>query len=308
VPRALANRIELDYDTHGEPASGRPLVLLRGLGTQRIQWPSAFLDALVASGHWVVTFDNRDVGESQWFDAAGPPDLAALMDALRSGREPRLAYSFADMADDVVGLLDALGIASAHVAGMSMGGMLTTMVGHRHPERVRSLVAVMASTGNPALPPPTPAALEVLMTPPPTERDAFIAHHVRSGRVLGSPGFPTPDAERAAMGARVYDRAFHPEGTARQYAAIVASGDRRAALATIAAPTLVIHGSDDPLVPIEAGRDLAATIAGAELLEVEGMGHDLPVALCARIADAIAAHTSEAESRAARPGRVLETA
>jgi pimeloyl-ACP methyl ester carboxylesterase len=178
---------------------------------------------------------------------------------------------------------------------MSMGGMITTLVGYRHPDRVRSLVAIMASTGNPDLPPPTPEALEVLTTPAPRERDAFIAHQVRSGKVIGSPGFPTPDAERAEMAGRVFDRAFHPEGTARQYVAIGVTGDRRPGLATIAAPTLVIHGTDDPLVPIEAGRDIANTIPGAAILEIEGMGHDLPGALCGRIAEAITEHTRKAD-------------
>jgi pimeloyl-ACP methyl ester carboxylesterase len=297
VPRALANSIELDYETYGDRECGRPLLILRGLGTQRIQWPDAFLEALVRAGHFVVAFDNRDVGESQWFDEAGLPDIPGVMAALREGRDAGLAYSLDDMADDVVGLMDALGLVSAHVAGMSMGGMLTTVVGARHPDRVRSLVAIMASTGNPALPPPTPAAMEALVTPAPREREAFIAHQVRFGKVLASPAWPTPDAERAAMAARVFDRAFHPEGTARQYVAIGASGDRRAALATITAPTLVIHGLADPLVPFEAGRDVAATIPGADLLEIEGMGHDLPVALAPRIADAIASHTAKAEER-----------
>jgi pimeloyl-ACP methyl ester carboxylesterase len=297
MPRALANEIQLDYETHGDREAGRPLLILRGLGTQRIQWAPEFVDALVGGGHFVVTFDNRDVGESQWFDEAGLPSLPEVVSAAREGRDPGLAYGMDDMADDVIGLMDALGIETAHVAGMSMGGMLTTVVGYRHPDRVRSLVAVMASTGNPDLPPPTAAALEVLLTPAPREREAFIEHHVRSGKVIGSPGFPTPDAQRAEMAARVYDRAFHPEGTARQYAAVLASGDRRKDVATISTPTLVIHGTSDPLVPVEAGRDIAATVVGAGLLEIEGMGHDLPVALCQPIADAISEHTRKAEER-----------
>lgn len=291
MARITANGIEIDYATHGDRDTGRPLMLLRGLGTQRIQWPPSFLDALVASGHFVVTFDNRDVGKSRWFDEAGVPSIPDIAAAVREGRDPGIAYDLHDMADDVVGLMDALDIGTAHVAGMSMGGMITTIVGYRHPARVRSLVAIMASTGNPDLPPPTPEALEVLMTPAPREREAFIAHHVRSGKVIGSPRFPTPDAERAEMAGRVFDRAFHPEGTARQYVAIGVTGDRRPRVATITAPTLVIHGTDDPLVPIEAGRDIANTVPGAAILEIEGMGHDLPEALCGRIAAAISEHT-----------------
>lgn len=297
MPRTLANGIELEYETFGDRESGRPLVILRGLGTQMVQWVPAFRDGLVSRGHYLVTLDNRDVGKSQWFDEAGLPSLPDVAAALRDGREPPLAYTLDDMADDVVGLMDALGIESAHVAGMSMGGMLTTVVGFRHPARVRSLVAIMASTGNPALPPPTPAAMEALMSPAPREREPFIEHHLRTSKVIASPGYPTPDPARAEMAGRVYDRAFHPEGTARQYAAIMASGDRREDIATITAPTLVIHGVDDPLVPVEAGRDIAATIPGARLLEIPGMGHDLPAGLADTIADAIAGHTLEAEAR-----------
>ena len=296
MSRITANGIEIDYATHGDRGS-RPLMLLRGLGTQRIQWPPSFLDTLVAGGHFVVTFDNRDVGESQWFDEFGMPSISDITAAVQEGRDPGVAYDLHDMADDVVGLMDALEIQTAHVAGMSMGGMITTAVGYRHPARVRSLVPIMASTGNPELPPPTPEAMAVLTTPGPSEREAFIAHHIRSGKVIGSPGFPTPDAERAEMGGRVFDRAFHPEGTARQYVAVGVTGDRRPNVAKITAPTLVIHGNDDPLVPIEAGRDIAKTVPGAEILEIGGMGHDLPEALCGRIAAAISEHTRKTEER-----------
>ena len=296
MPRTRANGIEIEYETHGDRA-GRPLLALRGLGTQMIQWPPEFRDALVASGHYLVLFDNRDVGRSQWFDAAGVPDLGEVIAAVRAGRPAPLAYTLDDMADDVAGLMDALEIETAHVAGMSMGGMLTTVVGHRHPNRVRSLVPIMASTGNPALPPPTAAAMEALMSPAPREREPFIEHHVRTAKAISSPGFPTSDDARREMAGRVYDRAFHPEGTARQYAAIVASGDRRAAVARITAPTLVIHGVDDPLVPVEGGRDIATTIPGAELLEIDGMGHDLPAGLCATIAGAISEHTRKYDAR-----------
>ncbi len=297
MPQTTANGIRIDFETHGDRDAGRPLMLLRGLGTQRIQWPPPFLEALVAGGHFVVTFDNRDIGASQWFDEAGVPAIPDVVAAVRQGRDPGLAYDLHDMADDVVGLMDALEIATAHVAGMSMGGMITTVVGYRHPERVRSLVPIMATTGNPDLPPATPEAMAVLTTPAPREREAYIAHQIRSGKVIGSPGFPTPDEERAEMAGRVFDRAFHPDGVARQYLAIGVTGDRRPHVAKIAAPTLVIHGTDDPLVPVEGGRDIAKTVAGAGILEIEGMGHDLPAQLCERIARAISEHTRKAETR-----------
>ncbi len=295
MPRIIANGIELDYETHGDRETGRPLMLMRGLGTQRIQWPPVLLDTLVAAGHFVVTFDNRDVGESQWFDEAGVPSIPDVLAAAAEGRDSGLAYDLNDMADDVVGLMDALDIETAHIVGISMGGMITTVVGYRHPDRVRSLVPIMASTGDPDLPPATPEAMEVLMTPAPREREAFIAHHIRTSKVIGSPGFPTPDEDYAEMAGRVFDRAFHPEGTARQYAAVVVTGDRSEDVARIRAPTLVIHGAADPLVPVEGGRDIAKKVPGATILEIEGMGHDVPVALCERIASAISEHTRKAE-------------
>jgi pimeloyl-ACP methyl ester carboxylesterase len=193
--------------------------------------------------------------------------------------------------------MDALDLETAHIAGISMGGMLTTVIGHRHRDRVRSLVPIMASTGNPEVPPPTKAAIEALMTPAPSEREAFIEYQLWTQKAIASPGYPTPDAVRAEMAGRIYDRAFHPAGTARQYAAIVASGDQRTAIATITAPTLVIHGVDDPLVPVEGGRDIAATIPGAELLEIPGMGHDVPPGLHETIASAISDHTRKADAR-----------
>ncbi len=297
MPRVHANGIEIETETRGDLAAGRPLVLVRGLGTQMIQWPEPFLDALVEAGQAVVLFDNRDVGLSTWFDEAGTPDLGEIYKAAAAGTRPPIAYTLDDMADDIAGLLDAHGIETAHVCGMSMGGMLTTVFGARHPTRVRSLVPIMASTGNPALPPATPAAMEALMTPSPTERAAYIAHHVRTSKVIGSPGYPVPDEVRAETAGRVFDRAFHPAGVARQFAAIAASGDRRTALAAITAPTLVIHGLDDPLVTVDGGRDIAATIPGAELLEVPGMGHDLPPGLVERLSTAISTHTAKAEEQ-----------
>ena len=152
MARIIANGIELDYATHGDRDTGRPLMLMRGLGTQRIQWPPALLDALVAGGHFVVTFDNRDVGESQWLDEAGVPSIPDLLAAVEAGRDPEVPYDLNDMADDVVGLMDALGLETAHVAGISMGGMITTVVGYRHSDRVKSLVPIMARPGDPAQP------------------------------------------------------------------------------------------------------------------------------------------------------------
>ena len=295
MPRAKLSDVELDYEIHGEPA-GRPLVLLRGLGTQRIQWAPEFCEALVAEGHQLATFDNRDVGLSTHLTPSGVPDLAGVVQAVQAGNPPDVPYTLDAMADDVVGLMDALGWASAHVAGISMGGMITQVVGHRHPERVRSLVPIMATTGNPAVPPPTSAALERLLSPAPEERDAYIEHSLAGALVFGSPGYPLDEDAYRALAGRVFDRAFDPAGVARQFAAVQAHGDRRPQLARISAPTLVIHGLDDPLVSVEGGRDTAASISGAELLEIPGMGHDVPPGLFAQLASAIGDHTRKAEA------------
>ena len=177
-----------------------------------------------------------------------------------------------------------------------MGGMIVQVLGYRHPGRIRSVVSIMSSTGNPALPRPTPEAMEVLMTPSPRERDAHADHHVRTAQVSGSPGYPIPEPELREMANRVYDRAFDPAGVARQLAAVFGHGDRRERLAGVKAPTLVIHGIDDPLVPVEGGRDTAAHVPGARLMEIPGMGHDVPPGLAVTLADAIASHTHAAES------------
>jgi pimeloyl-ACP methyl ester carboxylesterase len=298
MPSVRANGIQIDYEVLGEPGA-RPLVLLRGLGTQRIQWPAAFLDALLEAGHRLVLMDNRDAGLSTHLDDAGRPDLAAVLAALRDGRPPPLAYGLDDMADDTAALLDTLDLSSAHIAGISMGGMIAQAFAIRHGERLRSLISIMSSTGNPALPGPTERAMDALMAPAPTERDAYIAHTVRTGLAFASPGYPTPEAERRAMAGQTYDRAFDPDGVSRQLAAVQAHGDRRPGLRTLDVPTLVIHGKDDPLVPIEGGRDTAAAIPGARLLEIPGMGHDLPTGLARTLAAAISDHTADAESASA---------
>ncbi len=288
MARVKANGIEIEYETFGE-RSARPLVLLRGLSTQLIHWDPDFLQALVDRGHYLVIFDNRDVGLSTWFDHAGLPGLAA--------GSADLAYGLDDMADDTVGLMEALGLESAHLAGMSMGGMIVQAAAIRHPGRVRSVTSVMSSSGAPGLPSPTSAALAALLTPTPEEREAYVEHTVRGQRVIGSPGFPF-DAEREAERAgRAHDRAFHPAGVARQLAAVQAHGDRRDGLAALRVPALVVHGSDDPLLPVEHGRDTAASIPGAELRIIEGMGHDIPREAHEEIAELMAAFTKRAEGR-----------
>ncbi len=293
MPQARANGITLEYDTFGR-ASDAPLLLVMGLGAQMVLWDEEFCDALAQQGHYVVRFDNRDVGLSTKFDHAGIPDVIKLMQpgADRSG----VPYTLDDMADDAAGLLEALRIESAHVVGASMGGMIAQTIAYRHAPKTRSLVSIMSSTGNPALPPAKPEAMAVLITPRPLDREGNIEASLKASAVVGSPSFPQDPARLRERAGMMFDRSFTPLGTARQMAAIFAHGNRVPRLAAITAPTLVIHGLADPLVPVEGGRDTAKSIPGAQLLEIEGMGHDLPPGLWARIADAIGAHTKKAEA------------
>lgn len=288
MAQATANGIDIEYERFGPPDAD-PLLLIMGLGAQLTLWPVQLCDALVARGFHVIRYDNRDVGLSTKLDAAGVPDLSAVLGAMMAGQAPGVPYRLEDMAADAVGLLDALGIEAAHIVGASMGGMIAQLVAADYPDRTRSLTSIMSTTGNPMLPPPTPEAIGVLMARPQGgDIDSLVEFGVKTARVIGSPAYP---AEEAALRARVrrdVERSVYPAGFARQMAAIYANGDRRSRLAKVGAPTLVIHGTADPLVPVEGGRDTAASISGAELIEIEGMGHDLPVPLVDRIADAIA--------------------
>ncbi|QNQ08472.1 alpha/beta fold hydrolase [Sphingomonas alpina] len=281
-----ANGIELEYESHGP--DGAPVVLLiMGLGAQLTLWPIQFVEDLVARGYRAIRFDNRDVGLSAKFDAAGIPNLMQIAATLFAGLKPSVPYTLDDMAADAKGLLDALGIERAHILGGSMGGMIAQIFAATYPERTLSLTSIMSTTGNPAVPQASAAAMAALTTrPTSTDLDAILAHGINVARVIGSPAYPA-DAELLRQRIqRDFERSFHPAGFTRQMAAIYAGGDRRKLIATIAAPTMVIHGVDDPLVPVEGGRDTAAAIPGAKLREIPGMGHDIPVALIPTILDA----------------------
>jgi pimeloyl-ACP methyl ester carboxylesterase len=260
--------VELAYETFGE--HGRPPVLLvMGIGSQMIAWHEEFCAAL-ALGRFVVRFDNRDVGESQWME--GEVDLAACA----AGDTSSAVYTLEDMADDAVGLLDALGLASAHVVGASLGGMIAQTIAIRRPERVRTLTSIMSTTGEPGVANPTPEAGAALLSPPARTRDEAMERIVEVRKVIGSPGFPRDDQDIRDRTGRAWDRGVNPAGFARQLAAVYASGDRTEALRSLDVPTLVVHGEDDPLIPASGGRATAAAIPGAELWTVPGMGHDLP--------------------------------
>ena len=291
MPHVAANGITIEYEEFGD-RSGRPLLLIMGLGAQMILWREEFCEQLAARGHRVIRFDNRDVGKSSWFDALGVPDVTAAVGAALLRQPVQAPYLIRDMAADAVGVLDALHIDQAHVVGASMGGMIAQAVAVEFPSRVRTLTSIMSSTGNPDLPPATPAAMSVLLAPPPTNRDDAIERSVTVFRTIGSPGFPFDEADVRKCAALSYDRGFNPAGTVRQLVAILASGSRKDALKAVRVPALVIHGKDDPLVPFAAAQDCAAAIPGAELLAIDGMGHDLPRALWPRIIDAISTLTA----------------
>ncbi len=264
-----------------------------GAGHADDAWDEVFCERLAARGYRVIRFDNRDIGQSTHLAAAGLPDIGKLLAQALAGLPIHAAsvpYTLADMAQDTVGLLDALGIESAHVVGASMGGAIAQEVALRHPKRVRTLVSIMATSGAPDLPPPRPEALQVLLTPAPTDRAGYVARHRQVMKVLRAGSDPHEEALDAPRAERAFERGLNPPGYARQLAAILASGSRRQRLASLRTPTLVIHGDADPLVPIECGRDVARHVAGARMVTIPRMGHALPKSAWTPIIDAIAEH------------------
>ncbi len=284
MPEAAANGIRIEYETVGDPAA-RPLLLIGGLADQLIHWDDALCEDLARRGHYVIRFDNRDAGLSTKSEGA-------VHAAPRAGRP---AYTLDDMADDTKGLLDALGIAKAHVCGASMGGIIAQIIAIRHPSRVFSLIPIYSTSGNKDLPAPKPEVVRLLLAPAPRERDGYIEYTIALSRAMAGRGFAFDEAWTRMITGKAYDRSFSPEGTARQIGALMTQSDRRSALASVTAPTLVIQGTDDPLVPMEAGIEIAEAVPGARLMLVEGMGHDHPHGgAWPRIVEAIADHTSKA--------------
>ena len=294
-----SNGIEIELDDQGL-AGGEPIVLIMGLGMQLIAWPDELVQQLVSRGFRVLRIDNRDAGLSTHLDHLGAPNVAWA--ALRHAMHLPVAspYGIADMAADTLGVLDALGLRQVHVCGASMGGMIAQHIAAKHPERVKTLTLIMTTTGARRLPQARSNVRRALLSRP-TGKDeaAIVAHMSRLWRVIGSPAYPpTPERLRERLTQSVR-RAWRPASVSRQLVAIAADGDRSAMVQSIRVPTRVIHGADDPLVPVAAGHDLAARIAGAVIDIVPGMGHDLPVELLPRFAEGIAQNAARAAQAAA---------
>ena len=290
-----ANGIALEVEDHGSPA-GEPLVLVMGLGMQLLGWPDDFVASLVGRGFRVIRFDNRDIGLSQSFDAAGIPNLLADSVRYAVGMNVRSPYTLADMAADTVGVLDALGIARAHVCGASMGGMIAQHVAATRGERVKSLTLMMTTSGSRRLPGPSLKVRGALISRPenPSDVGSIVEHYVRLYGLIGSPAYPAAPEELRRRFTRSVQRSYRPAGTARQMVAIAADGNRSPLLSRIRVPTQIIHGAADALVPVACGRDLHSRIAAAEIDVVAGMGHDLPAPLWPRFTAAIAAAAARA--------------
>ena len=277
-------RIDIAYQRLGPPDA--PVVLLiMGVAAQSIHWPDSFCQALVDRGLQVVRFDNRDAGLSTHMNDAPPPNLPATL----AGDLASVSYTLSDMADDAVGLLDALGLEKAHLVGASMGGAIAQTMAIEHPGRVRSLTSMMSTTGDKSVGQPSADVLrELFAGPPAVTRDEVIQQMLRAVRAMGSPGYPRDESEVAARAGRAYDRCYDPTGSARQAIATVASGDRTERLRHLEVPALVIHGLADRMCDVSGGRATAEAIPGAELVLIEGMGHDLPPALRPQLATRIA--------------------
>jgi pimeloyl-ACP methyl ester carboxylesterase len=291
-----AGDVELCYESFGDPADPT-ILLVMGLGTQMLAWRPEFCELLAAEGFHVIRYDNRDVGRSTHFTGHAPPSVVELV--TRRIKAP--AYTLEDMADDAVGLLDGLGIASAHIVGVSMGGMIAQTVAIRHPAKVRTLVSIMSTTGAQRMGRPALKVLPFLVKPPAVDRETAMTRTVALFDVVGSPGFERDVAATRELAGASFDRSTDRTGAARQLAAIIASGNRTKALADVRVPTLVVHGTDDKMVNVSGGKATARAVPGARLELIPGMGHDLPVALWPRLVQLIT------EQAAAADGQHAET-
>jgi pimeloyl-ACP methyl ester carboxylesterase len=295
---ARANGIDICYEIFGEPTA-EPMLLIMGLGAQMVLWDDEFCERLAARGFRVIRFDNRDIGQSSKLSAGGRFTALELI-KLRLLKIPvKAPYKLYDMALDTVALMDVLGIKTAHLVGASMGGMIAQEIAITFPERVRSLTSIMSTTGNPKVPAPTREASAMLMAPPPATKQEYLDRFAQTWKILRVGSFPEDEARDRSRAERCFSRGLNPAGVGRQLRAIIASGSRKERLRNVKAPTLVIHGTVDPLVNPMGGRDTAASIPGAKLLMIEGMGHAIPLPMWPQIIDAIATHAKGAAAKAA---------
>jgi pimeloyl-ACP methyl ester carboxylesterase len=285
-----ANGMEIEYETFGDPGAA-PLLLVMGLGAQMLSWDEDFCALLAARGFYVIRYDNRDSGLSTKMESAGEADVLGAF-----GGNPNPAYSLDDLADDAVGLLDGLGIRAAHIVGASMGGFIAQLVAINHPDRVLSLTSIMSGPGGRHAVPPDPDGAAVLMKVPPPTREEQIEHGLWIRKVLHGPGDPFDEAAETRRVERAHKRSYYPVGTGRQLVAILAAESRVERLGGVNVPTLIIHGIDDVLVPVENGRRVAAAVPGARLIEFEGMGHNLPERVWPQVLDAIEELAREASA------------
>lgn len=302
MPHVTANGLKIAYDETGH---GQPIVLIMGIGAQRVLWPDPLVDRLAASGFRVVRPDNRDVGESEWLDHLGVPNIPSLVGRRLLGREVQAPYTLSDMAADVVGLLDALHLDRAHLVGASMGGMIAQTVAIEHPARVASLTSIMSHGGERRALLSDPRALRSLLQPAPKDREGYVLALLTTLRAIHGTGLPFDEAAYRVYAERQFDRGVHPAGFARQLAAILASGDRHPALQRICAPTLVVHGEQDPLVRPAAGERVARRIPGARWHLIPKMGHTFPEPIHAELAALVRDHVRGAvESAGESPAEV----
>jgi pimeloyl-ACP methyl ester carboxylesterase len=289
-----ANGISIEFEDTG-PKDGTPFLLIMGFGSQLTSWPREFREGLAERGLRVIMFDNRDVGLSQKWDGQ-LPDIAEAQAALAEGRKPDIPYVLADMATDAACLLDELGIESAHIAGASMGGMIAQLVALDHSRKARSLISIFSTTGDPSLPRSSPEAHAALVSAPPsTDRETVIAHSLKGRRTYASTAYPFDEARLGALAGAGYDRSYYPQGSQRQFAAILASPPRTERLKSLRIPSLVLHGSVDALIRPEAGRHTAQCIPGAEYHELDGWGHDLPLGILPTLFDLIVPFVEKVE-------------
>jgi pimeloyl-ACP methyl ester carboxylesterase len=289
MPNVTANGIQIEYESFGD-TSNPALLLIMGLGAQMIVWDTEFCQQIADRGFHVIRFDNRDVGLTTHFDDAPTPNVMAAM----MGDTSSASYKLSDMAADAAGLLDALRIPAAHIVGASMGGMIAQTFAIEHPDKTLSLCSIMSTTGDTAVGQPASEALELLISVPPQTVEEAADRAVLAAKVIGGKRYPIDEERVRARAAEGWNRNHDDVGMARQLVAILASGDRTLGLREVTVPTLVIHGVDDPLVTPSGGEATAKAIPGAELLNLEGMGHDLPMPLWPRIVDAIVENTQKA--------------